>query len=142
MCRIGKSLVKKLLSVIKAKPVNLVLIITVLCLYFLNNMYFKSHTYGWIQEFMICHFNDFICPLFFISYSNILLLSVDQEISKFKWLMLFGFCAGLIWEFFAPLIKPTSTTDMLDLIFYMLGTALYWCFINIFSGRKIPHDRT
>ena len=132
---------KKIFQSIYTKPTNFVLIIIVLCLYFLNNQYFKTHTSGIVQYFMICHFNDFICPLFFLSYSNLLLISVGKEIKKFHWVMLFGFCSGLIWEFFAPFIKPTTTTDFIDLIFYTLGTALYWFIINAFPCRRNIDDK-
>ncbi len=132
---------KNIKASILHKPINLILMITVLCLYVLNNTFFKTHTSGIIQYFMICHFNDLICPLFFISYSNLLLLSVGKEIKKFHWVMLFGFCSGLIWEFFAPVIKPTATTDLIDLLFYTLGTAIYWLIVNAFPHRRAMNDK-
>jgi hypothetical protein len=134
--------VREIITSMKRKPINPVLIGIVLCLYFLNNKFIKAHTDGLLQYFMICHFNDFICPLFFMAYSNLLLISVNREIKHFKWLMLFGFCSGLIWEFFAPVIKPSTTTDIIDVIFYCLGTALYWCIIKVFPGRRITDDKT
>ena len=127
---------KKIIKSILKKPINLLLIIIVSCLYFLNNAYFKAHTSGIVQYFMICHFNDFICPLFFLSYSNLLLISVEKEIKKFRWLILFGFCSGLIWEFLAPVFKPTATTDVMDLVFYTLGTTLYYFFSKKFTCRR------
>jgi hypothetical protein len=132
--------VRKIIESIRAKPINLVLIVIVLCLYFLNNNLLKFLTNGLVQYFMICHFNDFICPLFFLAYSNLLLITVRREISQFKWLMLFGFCSGLVWEFFAPVIKPSTTTDIMDLLFYTLGTALYWCIVQAFPGRSVADD--
>lgn len=133
MKKIGESIYKK--------PINLVLIVIVLSLYFLNNLCLKSHTSGIVQYFMICHFNDFICPLFFLSYSNLLLISVGKEIKKFHWVMLFGFCSGLIWEFFAPVIKPSTTTDLVDILFYVLGTALYWLIATAFPLRRAIDDK-
>lgn len=132
----------KILTSIKAKPVNLILIILVPCLYLLNNLYLKNHTGGVLQYFMICHFNDLICPLFFIAYSNLLLLTVGRELRKLHWVLLFGICAGLIWEFFAPVIKPSATTDWIDLVFYTLGTALYWCILKAFPGRRSADDKS
>ena len=36
-----------------------------------------------------------------------------------------------VWEFFAPVIKPSSVTDVKDLMCYILGTFLYWCIIKL-----------
>ena len=133
---------KKIFQSIKQKPINLVLMILVLFFYFLNNIFLKVYTYGIVQKFLISHFNDFMCPLFFIAYSNLLLISVNREMKKLKWIMIFGFCSGLIWEFIAPLIKPSSVTDILDLLFYTLGTFLYWCIIKLFPDRRKKYDTT
>lgn len=127
---------QKIIASIKSKPLNLVLIIVVLYLYFLNNTYWKTQTDGLVQYFFICHFNDFICPLFFISYSNLLLHSVNKEIKKLKWIMTFGACAGVVWEFIGPFINPASVTDIMDLLFYSLGTFLYWVIAKLFSKQK------
>ena len=37
------------------------------------------------------------------------------------------FAAGLLWEFVAPLLKPTSVTDSLDLLCYQFGAVGYYC---------------
>ena len=124
---------------IKEKPINLVLMVLVICLYLLNNLIFKQQTTGIIQYFMICHFNDLICPMFFLSYSNVLLISINREMTNLKELIIFGFCAGVVWEFFAPLIKASSTPDIVDLICYLLGTTLYWWIQRSF--QIIKHER-
>ena len=84
---------------------------------------------------MICHFNDLICPVFLLSYSNLLLITVNKEIRRLKWLMMLGISSGLVWEFVAPIIKTTSTTDAVDLFFYTLGSGLYWCIIRLFPNE-------
>lgn len=122
---------KKILLSIKLKPVNFMLIISVLILYLSNNLYLKNHTNDSMQNFFVCYFNDLICPLLFFSYSNILLICVNKELKKLKWIMLMGLCSGLVWEFFAPVIKPSSVTDVKDLMCYILGTFLYWCIIKL-----------
>ena len=85
---------------------------------------------------MICYLNDLICPLFFVSYSNLLLITINKEIKKLKWLIIFGFCSGLVWEFVAPIIKPHAVKDIVDIIFYLLGTFLYWCIIKLFTKER------
>ena len=117
---------KKLNISIKKRPINVILLFCVSGLYFINNHYFKNYSSGNIQLFFICYFNDLLCPLFFFSYSNLLLLTIDKELCKIKSICIVGICVSLIWEFFAPLIKPSSTTDLIDIICYMIGSITYW----------------
>lgn len=128
---------KKLLHSMAVRPVNPVLILGVLILYFFNNLYLKSHTGGTVNYFFICHFNDLICPLLFVGYSNMLLLTVGKELKKLHWIALYCFCASLIWEFFAPVLKPTVTPDWWDVAFYMAGGILYWVILTLWpQGRE------
>lgn len=126
----------KIILSIKTRPINLVLILIVMFLYFCNNIFLKSNTTGMVHYFFISHFNDLICPLFFISYANILLISIGKELRKLRWIMLFGLCSGLVWEFWAPILKASSVTDILDLFFYLIGAFLYWCIINLYLFFK------
>lgn len=127
---------KKILISVKSNPINLILMVIVFVLYFFNNIILKKYTNGLIQYFFICYFNDLICPLLFFSYSNMLLISVNKELKSLKWIMLMGLCSGLIWELFAPIIKSSSVTDIVDLIAYLFGTFLYWCIIKLYKGGK------
>lgn len=121
----------KILSSIKQRKINLILMVTVLFLYLINNMHLKKNTSGHFRCFFICYFNDLICPLFFISYCNILLITINKEMVKLRWILLLGFCAGLIWEYIGPIIKPSSVKDYLDLVCYMIGSVLYWVIIKL-----------
>ena len=127
---------ENLFNSIKKRPINLILIVVVICLYFFNNIYVKDHTAGMVNEFFICYFNDLICPLFFISYSNLLLLTVGREIKRLKWILIFGFVSALIWEFLAPVLKDGSVTDLIDIVCYMTGTVIYWLILRLFISRK------
>ena len=124
---------KKILLSIKKKPINVILMLLTIALYILNNIFFKKNTTGNLNVFMVGYFNDLICPFFFVSYCNILLLSIGKEIRKLRWLLLFSFCAGLVWEFVAPMLKETSVTDILDLMCYLLGTFFYWLVLMIYQ---------
>lgn len=120
---------------VNKKPLNLVLILAVLCLYVLNNYYFKHNTEGHLQYFMVCYFNDLLAPISLISYTNILLISIHYELKKISWIVLLGFVSGLIWEFSAPFFKTSSTTDIIDLFIYMLGAFLYWLMNHFFQTK-------
>ena len=125
----------KIIKSIKQRTLNVVLIFTILVLYLLNNNYFKSHTTGIIRYFLVCYFNDLICPLLFFSYANLLLLTVDKEITQLWLTCLVGLCASCFWEFGAPYIKSTAITDPIDIAFYLAGSIIYWVILR--CVRKI-----
>ena len=118
------------------RPINLVLIVITVFCYILNNTFFKKATDGDAQIFFVGYFNDLICPLFFVSYSNFLLITVKKEIGTLWHILLFCFLSGLVWEFFAPLIKDSSVTDLWDIVCYLVGGALYWIALRISQIRK------
>jgi len=128
---------KKLLFSIKTRPLNIILIAIVLILYFLNNNVFKVYTTGLLQRFFISYFNDLMCPLFFVSYSNLLLITVNKEMRKLHWILLLCLSAGLLWEFVAPLVKHSSVTDFFDLLCYLIGAAVYWLILTFTINGKM-----
>ena len=116
----------RILMSIKRNPLNLVLMIGVAGFYFLNNVYFKHVAKGLLRQFLICYFNDLICPLFFFAYANTLLITVHRELTKLWQLFVVSLCAGLVWEYFAPYIKENSVSDLWDIVCYQTGTCVYW----------------
>ena len=127
---------KKILTSFRYRPINICLIFIVVILYFLNNFYFKKYASEIIRFFFVCYFNDFICPLFFVSYSNFLLIIVHKEIQKLYHILLLCFSAGCFWEFGAPLLKETAVTDLWDIVFYLLGGLLYWFCLKLSIRRR------
>ena len=121
---------KKIVESAKKRPINLVLIGLVICAYWLNNSFLKVHSEGIVQMFLICYFNDLICPLFFFSYANLLLLTVKKEIRKLWVVISISICTSFVWEFVAPFIKPSSTTDPLDILCYVTGGIVYWAILH------------
>ena len=105
---------------------NLVLILFSASFYLLNNLLFKKISTGMLYYFFTGYFNDLLCPLFFVSYVNIMLSFIQKSILKLPHILLFCFIAGLFWEFIAPLMKKTSVTDFFDLLCYCIGGFLYW----------------
>lgn len=126
---------RKIYNSAQKRPINIILLVCVIGLYFVNNHYLKAHTMGNIRLFFICYFNDLMCPLFFFSYANLLLITVNKELHRFWSIIAVGICTSLVWEFFAPLIKPSSTTDLVDIICYMSGSVIYWAILH-FMRKK------
>ena len=126
----------KLIDSIKKRPLNIILIFIVAILYVVNNIWLKDLVSYNIRWFFVCYFNDLICPLLFLSYCNLLLLTTNREVTSLKALFLIGLAVGVIWEFGAPILKPTSTTDLMDIVCYLMGSILYWFILRLNIKEK------
>lgn len=133
-------IMRKIIHALRIRPINGFFMLAVVILYLSNNFYIKSHSCGLMQWFFICFFNDLICPLFFVSYANTLLLTVGKEIRKLHHILALCLSAGLFWELGGPLLKPTATTDFWDILFYLLGGFIYWIFLTLSSKNDSHND--
>ena len=126
---------KKIVESIRKRPVNLMLLILVVFAYWINNLFLKEHSGGLLRVFFIGYFNDLICPLFFFSYANMLLITVGKEIARLWVICLVSLCTSWVWEFVAPLMKPSSTTDPLDIFCYITGGVVYWAILRYIKNK-------
>ena len=115
-----------IIKTIKKNKINFFLIVCSLSFYLLNNLIFKTYSTGDYHYFFVCYFNDLLCPLFFVSYTNIMLSFINKRIEKLYYIILYCFLCGFVWEFVAPFLKERSVTDVCDLICYCIGGLLYW----------------
>ena len=118
-----------------SRKVNVVCITIAVCIYFLNKTLLIDQMTGFVGYFCRCHLNDFVCPLFFLGYCQILLIWINHEIQSYRNCILLGMVGGLIWEYIAPLINPKAVSDVIDLICYFSGTSLYY-FLLKSSSKK------
>ena len=121
---------------LKAIPLNGWVIVVVAFLYCLNNYYLKQHTEGIVRYLLVCHFNDFLCGSLFVAYSNIFLYIRKLLLQELCHIVLYCFCAGLVWEFVAPFLRKNSTPDWIDIGCYILGGFFYWLLLNSKIGLK------
>ena len=126
---------KKIVESIRKRPVNLMLLILVVFAYWINNLFLKEHSGGLLRVFFIGYFNDLICPLFFFSYANMLLITVGKEIARLWVICLVSLCTSCVWEFVASLMKPSSTTDPLDIFCYITGGVVYWAILRYIKNK-------
>ena len=127
---------RKLCDSIRRYPYNLVIILGVLSLYFLNNSYFKSHTAGIVRYIMICHFNDYLCGVLFLAYSNIFLATRNLKLRKIFPIILYSLFSGVFWEYVTPLYRKKSVSDWLDVFAYVLGGITYWFIVRMIGLIK------
>lgn len=128
---------EKIVRSIKKRPFNLISMVTVSILYVLNNKVVKPNTTGLSHVFFVSFFNDLICPLWFLAYVNLLMITNDKEILELKKLLLICLGAGLVWEFVAPFLKKGSVTDPWDLVCYAIGTIVYWIILKGVAKKQL-----
>lgn len=94
-------------------------------IYGLNKGILIHHVSGWLWYFCVSHLNDLVCPLFFLGYVQIVLKWVGLDKMSYAFCVLIGMSAGVVWEYFAPIINAKAVTDSLDLIYYFVGINIY-----------------
>ena len=110
------------------RKINIYCIVFAMWVYFINKTILIPNISGAIGLFCRCYLNDLVCPLFFLGYSQIMLIWINFELKSYKSIIALGMFAGVIWEFFAPIINYKSVTDYYDLLCYFLGS-LFFAFI-------------
>lgn len=108
----------------------------VVAIYLINKLFLISHTSGWIWRFCVSHLNDLVCPIFFLSYVQMVFRWLEIGVLPYRMGLFIGMLAGFIWEYFAPIINPRAITDIYDLICYFCGIHIYYM-INLVSRKRI-----
>ena len=112
-------------------------------LYVINRFYLKHLDIPYIGYLLKNHFNDFIGGFVFPSYLNlVLVLSGRNPILKFTSLFGIMLCVSLLWEYVFPLFLSYSTSDILDVLAYMLGTILYYFVMKKSNEIVCKHRQT
>lgn len=105
----------------KAAKKHIFCICAALFLFLCNNLVLKKISGGDLNRFFRWHFNDLICPLFFLGYCQIVWIWIKDEVRSYPLLIAAAMSARLVWEYFAPLINPKAVSDPLDLLCYFIG---------------------
>lgn len=110
---------------------HLIIVICALLLYVLNRFYLKNLGLPYISIILKNHFNDFIGGFVFPAYVNIILVVSNRfPINHFCHLFVFMLGVSLIWEYVFPLLLSYSTSDILDVFSYLLGTIIYYSIMH------------
>lgn len=89
-----------------------------------------------VSYLLKCHFNDFLAGICILAYINLL-----RSFSRYRHrqlrsgiaAVLVCFFCGLLWEYILPAVFPHGTSDVWDLVAYILGGAAYIVLRNRFS---------
>ena len=136
-----KSMKKKVLlelrQAIWKRKINLWCILVALIIYVVNKSWLIGHLSGWADAFCQCYLNDLVCPLFFLGFSQIMLIWAGHEIESYRYCVLLGGVAGTVWEYLAPLINSMAVSDPIDLICYFIGINIYYICMKLCKKTEV-----
>jgi hypothetical protein len=106
---------------------NIIVFLIFFFLYIINRIFKKYITIPIIGYICKNYLNDFIGGLIFCIYVNmILVIAKKKPISNICLLILFMLFVSIIWEFVFPIFLSYSTSDIYDVVAYILGTFIYY----------------
>lgn len=132
--------IAQLWNAIWRRKTNVICMLVAIVIYCLNQLVLKKLFEGGMGYFCNCYLNDLVCPLFFLSCAQIMLIWAKYEIKNYIGLLLLGMSAGCVWEYFAPVINHNAVTDVYDLVCYFGGIQIYYFVISI-EKRKNKKSR-
>ncbi len=116
--------------------INLSIFITCIILYGFNRIIFSSINNYNLHYFFSSYFNDLLAPLLLFSYINLILSLIDKKMYSLKYLFLIIILSSFVWEFIAPIFKPNSISDPIDILFYFIGTMVYWIIYKMWNQKS------
>jgi len=105
---------------------NSLIFITAVFLHLLNRFFLLNIDNYCLHYFFSCYFDDLLAPLLLFSYINLLLSIYNKKIYSLKYLIVFILLVSIVWEYLIVFAKPTSVSDPIDVLCYVLGTVIYW----------------
>lgn len=128
----------------KRTKINLNIFIVCLVIYSINRLTNVLYYIPYLSYILRYHFNDYLAGIVFLAYLNIILgLSKYQHIRVLKWsnVIFTGLLIGVFWEYITPIYKSDSTSDIIDVICYVLGAISYkviynFTMLNYKKGRN------
>lgn len=112
------------ISWIKKHVLALIIAMTI---YIINRFILKNLEIPYISYLLKNHLGDYIGGIVFCIYLNVILFTGKRKpINKFGIIFTIMLFVSILWEYFFPLFLKYSTSDLLDIIAYMLGTITYY----------------
>lgn len=99
-----------------------------LIIYGINKLFLVNQFNGILSVFLRNYFNDLLCPFIFLGICKLVLDFLEISFEGYlKYLLLILF-AAIIWEFIIPIFDSSSVSDILDIVFYLIGMNVFYFF--------------
>lgn len=106
-------------------------VVVVLMMYTANTFYWKPNC---DSAFVHGYLNDLLAMPLIVAYTNVLIRWVGRCSAPLVTPLAIGgltaFCV-VVWEGLTPLLLPTSTADLIDVIAYCLGSCFYYLAVRL-----------
>lgn len=132
----GARIQRKTRYLIKVNITNLVIFLTAMIIYILNQGIFKKMSASIFSGFSNDYLNDCLAPFVLLSFSSIFISFWGAKLQNALHIALIIIPSIIIWEFVTPLYKKTSVTDMRDVICYVTSASIYWLIIKIWERKR------
>ena len=124
---------------------NVIVLLCIACLYCVNRFWLKETISLPVISYVLkCHFNDFLAGIAILAYIN-LMLSISKYHNKAILTFPKGFGValgcGLLWEYLLPIFFPHGTSDIYDVLAYLLGGVSYISIIHLISRRTQSQNK-
>jgi hypothetical protein len=86
---------------------------------------------GPIRKFCKYYLSDLLCLLVVLPCIEILLIIINKEITDFRRILLISAACAFVWEGMIPLVNPSSVSDPVDVLCYIIGGITYWWLLQI-----------
>ncbi len=120
---------------------NFYIFISCVCLYVINTLFFSNLANPKLNCFFNCFFNDLLAPILLFSYINLVLSFYNKKLYSLKYLFLITIACSFVWEYLILFFKPTSVSDPIDVLFYFLGTMIYWIIYKNWIHKNMSQKR-
>lgn len=122
------------------KNANRCIIVLVAVLYAINRIYLKQAIDTPVLHYILnCHFNDYLAGIAIICYINLALDLFgyrERTICTYRAAILTTLACGLVWEYALPALFPHGTSDLYDMVSYLLGGCTYIFLPNTIAKTK------
>lgn len=106
-------------------------------LYWLNRLWLRNVTGGWVQWFLVCYFSDVLAGAALAASVDLMLLAAGRrELTRARQVVPLLLLAGLVWECLTPLWKAGAVFDPWDFLAYQAGGALYLLQKRLCMGKE------
>lgn len=92
-----------------------------------------------LGEILREYFNDFLATILLGASVQVILILLFKAFLKGKTLLMITIVAAVVWEYLAPLYKPSAEFRYLDFVAYALGSLLYFILLQWYI-KKIHHN--
>ena len=127
------------------KQFDTIATVLVSLVYCFNRFWLKNLiTFPVLSYLLKCHFNDWLAGIGAIAYFNLVFIVSKYRHIKIK--TFFGavmvcFICGVLWEYVLPQIFSYGTSDIWDVVSYMLGGTSYIALFRSDQRRQMKQER-